>query len=362
MVTLRVDPSVNGYTPERSDNVFDELLSRIRSQPGITAASLTVLTPLEGGMMSLGFEVPGRVPKSSDAQTNFDMISPEYFKTLSQPILAGHEFTERDVKNSPQVAIVNQLFADQYMPGESPIGRRLRMGKQHIEIVGLVKNSRYQSLREKMCPLIYLPVKQTQSSGYTVLVRTNLRPKLAVSEIEYAVRAVDAKLPIYRVQELRELIDEGITSERMLTFLATLFSGLVTLLCSIGVYGLIAYAVSRRTREIGVRYAIGAQRSDVAKLFLQESGLLIGAGVVVGVPLALASARVLKSLLYGVTATDGFILFATVGIFFGGGRFGECVAGQEGYAYRADGGVAMGVEEESTVRIALANIRFPGHA
>jgi predicted permease len=267
----------------------------------------------------LGFDVPRRLPKNSDAQTNFNMISPEYFKTLRQPILAGREFNERDVKKSPQVAIVNQIFADQYTPGESPIGRRLRMGDQDIEIVGLVKDSRYQSLRGKMCPLIYLPVKQTQSSGHTVLVRTNLRPKLAVSEIEHAARAVDPKLPIYRVQELRELIDEGITSERMLTFLATLFSGLVTLLCSMGVYGLIAYAVSRRTREIGVRFAIGAQKGDVAKLFLGESTVLIGAGVVVGVPLALASARVLKSLLYGVTATDGFILFATVAIFLTAG-------------------------------------------
>ena len=170
-----------------------------------------------------------------------------------------------------------------------------------------------------MWPLIYLPVKQTNNSGYSILVRTALPPKIAIAEIQRAVHAVDAKLPIYGLQQMQEMIDQGITSERMLTFLATLFSALVTLLCGMGLYGLIAYAVSRRTREIGVRFAIGAQKADVAKLFLRESALLIGLGVFVGVPLAFASARVLKSLLFGVSETDFSILLMTVAIFLAAG-------------------------------------------
>jgi len=319
VVTLRIDPAMEGATPAQSERIFDDVLGRLRALPGVSAASRAVVTPLEGGMISLDFEVPGRVAKSSDVQTNFNMISLDYFKTLHQAILAGREFNERDVPNGQKVAIVNQLFVNQYMPGESPIGRHLKVGRDDVEIVGLVKNSYYQTLREKMWPLIYLPVKQTQSSGFTLLVRTTLPPKPALSEIEHAIHIVDPKLPIYGAQQMPDLIDQGITSERMLTFLSNLFSGLVTLLCCIGVAGLIAYAVSRRTREIGVRFAIGAQKSDVAKMFLRESAFLLGTGIAIGIPLAVASARILSSLLYKVQPTDGFILISTIAVFFTAG-------------------------------------------
>jgi predicted permease len=319
VVMLRVDPRMSGDSPEQSDSAFDDILTNLRAQPGISAASMAVVTPLEGGMISMDFEVPGRPPKSSDLQSNMNAISPDYFKTLSQAMLAGRDFNDRDVKKSPHVAIVNELFVKQYIPGENPLGRHIKMGDNDVEIVGLVKNSFYQDIREKMSPLIYLPVKQTNSSGYSILVRTALPAKIAVAEIQRAVQTVDAKLPIYGVQQMQEMIDQGITSERMLTFLATLFSVLVTLLCGMGLYGLIAYAVSRRTREIGVRFAVGARKSDVAKLFLRESTFLIGLGVLAGVPLALASARMLKSLLFGVSEMDGGILFLTVAIFLTAG-------------------------------------------
>ncbi len=321
VITLRIDPAMNGATSQQSERIFDDILSRLRALPGISAASLAVVTPLQGGMISLDFELPGHLAKSTDAQTNFNMISSDYFKTLKQTVLAGREFDERDSRTSRKVAIVNRLFVSQYMPGENPIGKQINVGGDNVEIVGLVKNSYYQRLREKMGPLIYLPVKQTQSSGFTLLVRTSRMPKQQLSDIEHAIRGADPKLPIYSVREMPDLIDQGITSERMLTFLAALFSGLVTLLCCIGVAGLIAYAVSRRTREIGIRFAIGAQKSDVAKLFFQESAVLLGAGVIVGVPLAIVSARVLRSLLYGVAATDTAVLASTVAIFLVAGLF-----------------------------------------
>jgi predicted permease len=310
---------MSGYSQQQSDRVFDAVLSRLRAQPGIVAASLAVVAPLEGSMVSMSFEVPGRAEKNSDLQTNFNMVSPSYFKTLHQPILAGRDFNDLDAKKAPRVAIVNDLFVHQYMPGENPLGRLFHMGGGDVEIVGLVGSSHYQMLREKVCPLIYLPAKQTQSSGFSVLVRTRLAPAQAVAEIKQAVRAVDPKLPIYGVREFQDVIDEGIGSERMLTFLAALFSALVTLLCGMGVYGLIAYAISRRTREIGVRFAIGAQKADVAKLFLRESGALIAAGVLVGIPLALASARILKSLLYGVEPSDSFTMLSAIAIFLAAG-------------------------------------------
>ena len=314
VITLKIDPTMNGHTPEQADQIFDRILGRLRAQPGVAAASLAVITPLEGGMISLSFEVPGHVRKSSDVQTNFNMVSAGYFKTLKQPLLSGRDFGERDVKKGPGVAIVNQLFVDQYLAGQNPIGRHIK-APGDVEIVGLVGNARYQDLREKLWPLIYLPAKQTESSGYTLMVRTGLEPRA----IMRVIRAVDAKLPIYDVRELQDQIDEGLSSERILSFLSTLFSALATLLCSMGIYGLIAYSVSRRTREIGVRFAIGARKMDVAKLFLRESMMLVLAGILVGIPLALVCTRVLKSLLYGVAPSDPFTLAWTIAIFVAAG-------------------------------------------
>jgi predicted permease len=315
VITLKIDPAMNGYLPGETDHIFDEVLGRLRGRPGTEAASLAVVTPLEGAMISLSFDVPGRPPKKSDVQTNFNMISPDYFKTLNQALLAGRDFNDLDGRKAPRVAIVNQMFAAQYMPGRNPIGRHLRVGDADTEIVGLVKNARYQTLREEMWPLIYLPAKQTKSSGYTILVRTRLEARTAVADIQRTVHSVNSKLPIYQLGELQDEIDRGISSERVLSFLATLFGGLATLLCGMGIYGLIAYAVSRRTREIGVRFAIGAQKADVARLFLRESLMLVGAGILVGIPSAMAATRVLKSLLYGVAPGDPATLTLTIAIF-----------------------------------------------
>ena len=315
VITLKIDPAMNGRSPDQTDRIFDDILTLLRAQPGIAAASFAVVTPLDGGMISLDLDVPGHIAKSSDVQTNFNMISPDYFRTLQQSMLSGREFSDRNIKKGPGVAIVNQLFAAQYMPGQNPIGRHFKVGSDDKEIVGMVKNARYQTLREKPWPLVYLPAKQTLSSGYTLLVRTRLEGRTAITGIERAVRAVDARLPVYDVHELQDQIDQGISPERVLGFLSTFFSGLATLLCCMGIYGLIAYAVSRRTREIGVRFAIGAQKSDVARLFLRESFLLVVAGIIVGIPLALTSTRVLKSLLYGVAPADPLTLTLTIAVF-----------------------------------------------
>jgi predicted permease len=314
VIALNVDPAMNGHTPEETERVFDEILGRLRAHPGIAAASLAVVAPLEGNMISLNFDVPGHVKKSSDVQTNFNMISPGYFKTLNQALLAGRDLTDRDVKKAPRVAIVNKLFADQYMPGQNPVGRSFKMGGD-VEIIGVTSDSRYQDLRETPCPLIYLPAKQTNNSGYTLLIRTRLESRKAIADIRDTIRSVDPRLPIFRVREMQDQIDQGMSSERVLSFLSTLFSALATLLCGIGIYGLIAYAVSRRTREIGLRFALGAQKVDVANLFLRESVLLVAAGIAAGIPLALASTRVMKTLLYGVRPGDPVTLWLTIAIF-----------------------------------------------
>jgi len=158
-------------------------------------------------------------------------------------------------------------------------------------------------------------VKQSQSSGYTLLIRTAADAGSALADIERIIRSVDSGLPIYGVLELQRQIDRGMSAERVLTFLSALFSALSTLLCGMGIYGLIAYAVSRRTREIGIRLAVGATKQDVARLFFKESAMLIAAGIAIGAPLALVSTRVLKSLLYGVALGDPITLAAAIAVF-----------------------------------------------
>ncbi len=313
VVALAVDPAMNGYSPADTNRVFDEILSRLRAQPGISAASLATISPLEGLFIQLDLEVPGHLKKKSDVSPGFDMVSPGYFATLNQPLLLGRDFSDHDVKNAPAVAIVNESFVSQYLPGQNPIGRRFK-SVGDVEIVGVVKTARYQTLREPARPIVYLPAKQTQSSGYTLLVQTHDNPRTAIPAIERAIHAIDPKLPIYNVRTLQAQIDQGISSERVLSFLSTLFSALAVLLCGIGLYGIAAYTVLRRTREIGVRFSVGAQRSDVARLFLRETLVVIGAGVLVGIPAALASTRILKNLLYGLEPTDIPTLAFTVAV------------------------------------------------
>ena len=319
VITFSVDPAMNGYSGPAADKIFDEILGRLRALQGVSAASVAVVSPLSGAMITLDVEVPGRIKRASDEEAGFNAISPDYFRTLNQRMLSGHDFSDRDVKNARNVAIVNQLFVKQFLPPGDPIGLHFKVGGDDREIVGLVSNARYQTLREKLWPVVYAPVKQTQSSGFVILVRTAQSQQQAVAGIEYAVHAVDAKLPIADMKELQAQIDQGMSSERVLSFLASLFGALATLLCSLGIYGLIAYAVSRRTREIGIRFAIGAQKKDVAGLFLRESLLLVAAGIVAGIPLAIASTRMLKSLLFGVAPMDVTTLAWTIGIFLAAG-------------------------------------------
>jgi predicted permease len=319
VLTLSVDPAMNGHRPAEADLILGEIVNRLRAAPGLRAAGLAVVSPLSGEAISLGLDVPGHVKKTSDRQTYFNMISPGYFEALNQTLLSGRDFDMRDAKKAPKVAIVDQLFVAQYMPGENPIGRHIKAAGGDTEIVGVVKNAHYLALREHPGPLIYLPAAQTQNSGYTLLVRTALQRRRAIAEIERIIRSVDSKLPIYGVQELQEQIDQGISSERVLSFLSTLFSALATLLCSLGIYGLLAYSVSRRRREIGVRFAIGAQKTDVARLFLRESALLVLLGVAAGIPLGIASTRAMKSLLFGVAATDVSTLAWTIAVFLATG-------------------------------------------
>ncbi|HEX4231456.1 MAG TPA: ABC transporter permease [Bryobacteraceae bacterium] len=305
VIVLSVDPSMNGYSAFAAHAFYRELLDRVRRIPLVTSASLAVCTPLTGPTITMPVQVPGYVPKLGENPTPmFNTITPGYFATLNEAILEGRDFTERDTQNAQRVAIVNQEFVKHYFAGRDAIGRIFQQGGSNVEIAGVVRNAREDGLRNASQPTVYLSSQQSMSSFLTLLVRSRTDPASLVPQLKAVVRSLDPRLPIFNLRTLQAQIDGGLSNEEVLSFLSTLFSVLATTLAAIGLYGIVAYAVSRRTREIGVRLAVGAQQSDIRGLFLRETLLVVAAGLVLGLPLAFLATRSLNAMLYGVQPGD----------------------------------------------------------
>ncbi|HWF48670.1 MAG TPA: ABC transporter permease [Bryobacteraceae bacterium] len=309
VIVLSVDPSMNGYSQSAAHGFYKELLDRVRRIPLVASASLAVATPLDGTVFTMPIQVPGYVPRIGENPTPvFNTITPGYFATLNEAILEGRDFTERDTQNAPRVAIVNQEFVKHYFAGRDAIGRRFQPGGSYVEIVGVVRNAREDGLRYATQPTVYLSSQQSMSSFLTLLVRSRTDPADLIRQLKAVVQSVDPRLPIFNLRTLQAQIDGSLSNEQVLSFLSMLFSFLATGLAAIGLYGIVAYAVSRRTREIGVRLAIGAQRSDIRGLFLRETINAVAVGLTLGLPLAFAAAQGLKSMLYGVQPGDATTL------------------------------------------------------
>jgi predicted permease len=305
VIVLSVDPSMNGYSKSAAHAFYKELLDRVRRIPQVNSASLAVSTPLDGTLITMTVDVPGYVPKLGENRTPiFNTITPGYFATLNEAIVEGRDITGRDTQTSPRVAVVNQEFVKHYFAGRDPIGHSFKQGGSDVEIVGVVRNAREDGLRNASQPAVYLSSQQAMSTFLTLLVRSRMDPAGLIPQLKAVVRSVDPNLPVFNVRTLRAQIDGGLSNEQVLSFLSTLFSVLATALAAIGLYGIVAYAVSQRTREIGVRVAIGAQRSDIRELFLRETLLVVAAGLVLGLALAFLATQGLKSLLYGVQPGD----------------------------------------------------------
>jgi len=313
VIALNVDPASNGHSSAEVTLILDDLLRRARALPGVKAASLAASTPNGSMAISMSVDVPGYAPKQAgDNVVPFNFISPDYFATLGQRLLQGRDFSDRDSMNGPRVAIVTEKFGRRYFGNQDPLGRTFRQGGGAIEIVGVVEDARDQSVRNGPEPTVYLPEKQGQTSGLTILVLTEHEPTGIIPSLLAMVRSIDPRMPVYSVHTLDADVEAGLSTEKVLGYLSTLFAVLAISLASIGLYGVLAFSVVRRTREIGVRFAIGAQRRDVASLFARESLALVIAGIALGAPVALASGTALKSLLFGIAATDSLTLFLSM--------------------------------------------------
>jgi len=302
------------------------LQQELQGLPGVRGASLAAEPVLTDSVSSRTVQVQGYETKPDENMNPWtNEVAPGHFRTMDMPLVLGREFTERDAEGAPLVGIVNETFARYYFGSENPIGRRFGWRALNnpgaIEIVGVVKDSLHGGMREGTTPdneirrFVYTPLQQgTELTGMTVYVRAT--PDGAdglIDRIRESVRRLDASLPIYNVTTMEQTINEAMFTERMLAVLSAAFGLLATLLAAIGLYGLMAYTVARRTREIGIRMALGAERGTVVWLVLREVALLTGVGIAIGVPAALALSRLVASQLFGLSATDPITLIvATV--------------------------------------------------
>jgi len=318
MVTFALDASRNGYTPERIRETYQRLQERLNSVPGVKAAALNDIMLLTGDNNFHGIHVEGYQPKPDDEmQPTFSTISPGYFSTVGMPLLLGRDFTAADRWGAHKVAIVNETFATHYFHGENPMGRRFglnREGTNDIEIIGIAKDAKYDSLRRKSQQFVYMPYLQEEAPGYiTAEIRTTMGPEAVMSSLRREVAKVDPNLAIFDLETMEARFNESLFAERMISTLCACFGALATLLASIGLYGVTAFSVARRTREIGIRMALGAGRGRVVRMVLNEVSWMCLIGVGLGVPLAIGLSRYLVSQLYGVAPTDLLTLIFSAG-------------------------------------------------
>ncbi len=301
-----VDLVSAGYDPVRARTFQDSLLEAVRALPGVESAALARMTPLSYGTFSSSLiAVDGYQPLSDEAPTvEYNEVGPDYFVTIGIPLVAGREFARTDDEDAALVALVNETMANRYWKGRNPLGERLQIKGRWVQVVGVVKDSKYSSVRETPKPFFYVPLRQNSVTGGWLHVRTRLTPDVMGAAIAREVRALDGNLAPYEVITLQEELDRS-TSPQMvaLTLVATL-SGLALLLAAVGLYGVMSCTVSQSTRELGLRMALGAGASNVLRLVLSRGLALTGAGVLLGAAAALLLTRLLGNLLYHVSPRD----------------------------------------------------------
>ena len=306
-----LNPAMNGYPQGRIKSLYDDLLARVRTLPGVRAASLTTSSVISGGWDQEGVKVEGYQPGPDENMSpNAAAISPGYFATMGIPFVSGRDFTEQDSASHTKVVIINETMAHYFFGNKDPLGKKIGTDDDpkvppDREIIGVVKDAKYVRLSEAPRRHFYAPMAQEERlSDMTLQVCTSDDPEKIGDLVRAQVHDLDANLPLYATTTLEIQIDDSLTQERLLTWLSSLFGLLATLLASLGLSGVVAFSVARRTREIGIRMALGAQPGDILRQVVSPMALLVTAGMAVGLAAAYGLSRLLGSMLYEVGSAD----------------------------------------------------------
>ena len=309
IVAVNIDIKSGKYPKDRRPVVYGEVLEKLRAQPGVVSAAEVDMTPISGSGWNEGVRPDGFTGESKNSM--FNRYGSGYLKTMGIALLAGRDFDARDTLGAPKVAVVNEAFAKLFFAGANPVGHTFRVEGEAgqpdriYQIVGLVRNTKYYELREEFLPVSFLPIAQNENpgNGTTWVVRTAGRPQDAFRTVKAAVAAVNPSF-VLEFKVMTEQIAESLQRDRLMAVLAGAFGVLAGMLAAIGLYGVIAYMVARRQNEIGVRMALGADRASVIRLVLREAMMLLAAGLVIGIGLALWAGQAAAKMLFGLKPND----------------------------------------------------------
>ncbi len=311
LMAFDTEPTMSRYDPEWTKDYYRRLRARLAAIPGVESTTLAVVPVLEDNEWDNWITIEGYAVKPDERpDPHVQFCSPDYFRTLEIPLVAGRDFTDRDIAGAPKVAIVNRRFVTKYFGKANPIGRHFGMGidpgtKLDIQIVGVAGDTKYESMRDPIPEEMYIPYAQANfSNSAVVYVRAAGNPDTLFNQLRAASRDVDAEVPVTRMRTLQDQMEDSLFTERLLAALSTSFGGLATLLAAIGLYGVMAFLVARRTREIGIRMALGAGQTSVIWMVLRETLMLASIGVAIGLAGAYGVARFIQNQLFGVEATD----------------------------------------------------------
>jgi predicted permease len=315
LVAFGISPALNGYDTARSLQLFQQVEQELAAIPGVTGVTAALVPLLAGSNWGTDVEVQGfETGPEIDSNSNYNRVGPAYFSTLGVPLIAGREFDARDGLTGEKVAIVNEAFAEKFGLGRDAVGKMMSGDDGDdldTPIVGLVQNAKYSEVKDEVPPLFFVPYRQDFFFGFlTFYVRTGSEPEAVMRAIPEVIKRLDPNLPVENLKTLDQQIRENIFLERMISTLSSAFATLATILAAIGLYGVLAYSVAQRTREIGLRMALGAGKARVRALVLKQVTRLLVIGAVIGLVGALAVGRAAQSLLFGLEGHDPWVVVA----------------------------------------------------
>jgi predicted permease len=327
VLLVGIDPRLAGYKSDQLSLLYSRIMERVNSVPGVQKATLASYAPLAGSSTSSNVTVQGYTPQPDENMiVEHVLVGPDYCETLGVPLLMGREIGPRDTATGTKVAVVNQSFAQYFFHGDNPVGRRFHFGdddevdqagNELLEIVGVVGDVKYSSAKKKPERMVFRPILQandSQAYNGNLEIRTTGDPTSLAPAVRQAIAQVDDKLPIFGVTTLRETLNGSLRQEQLIAQLVSFFGLLALMLACIGLYGVMAHGVVRRTREIGIRMALGAERRNIIWMVLRETLLLVLLGIAVGVPAAIGAGRLISSQLFGLSAADPLTLMVATAV------------------------------------------------